>query len=236
MARGDLTLYMAVPTVYRRLIDAWESADETTRIRWSEGARKLRLMVSGSAALPVPTLERWREITGQLLLERYGMTEIGMGLSNPLHGERRPGHVGQPLPGQEVRLVDEDDVVVEPGQAGQIQVRGPAVGGEYWRRPEATAGAFTPDGWFRTGDRAILVDGAEMSPVQAQGVTYAMDSNDNGTETTSSPEGHAIVRHTGVVPAGTYTITVQAQRSSPTTSFALADWVLVGRAVLEPTS
>ena len=82
----------------------------------------------------------------------------------------------------------------------------------------------------------ILVDGAEMSPVQAQGVTYAMDSNDNGTETTSSPEGHAIVRHTGVVPAGTYTITVQAQRSSPTTSFALADWVLVGRAVLEPTS
>jgi malonyl-CoA/methylmalonyl-CoA synthetase len=160
LARGDLTVYMAVPTVYRRLIDTWESADEPTRDRWSAGARKLRLMVSGSAALPVPTLERWREITGQLLLERYGMTEIGMGLSNPLDGERRPGHVGQPLPGQEVRLVDDDDGVVGPGEAGQIQVRGPAVFGEYWRRPEATASAFTADGWFRTGDRAIQVDGA----------------------------------------------------------------------------
>lgn len=160
LGRGDLTLYMAVPTVYRRLIDAWEAADGETRTRWSDGARTLRLMVSGSAALPVPTLERWEEITGQRLLERYGMTEIGMGLSNPLKGERRPGHVGQPLPGQEVRLVDDDDAPVAPGEAGQIQVRGRAVFGEYWRRPEATAAAFTPDGWFRTGDRAVVSDGA----------------------------------------------------------------------------
>ena len=160
IARGDLTLYMAVPTVYRRLIDTWEGADEATRSRWSDGARTLRLMVSGSAALPVPTLERWEEITGQRLLERYGMTEIGMGLSNPLHGERRPGHVGTPLPGQEIRLVDDDGSPVPDGVAGQIQVRGPAVFGEYWRRPEATAEAFTPDGWFKTGDRAIVDDGA----------------------------------------------------------------------------
>lgn len=160
MDRGDLTLYMAVPTLYGRLIEAWESSDSATRTRWSKGARKLRLMVSGSAALPVPTLERWEEITGQRLLERYGMTEIGMGLSNPLHGERRPGHVGQPLPGQEVRLVDDDGVPVAEGEAGQIQVRGPAVFGEYWRRPEATAAAFTPDGWFGTGDRAVVSDGA----------------------------------------------------------------------------
>ena len=160
LGRGDLTLYMAVPTVYRRLIDAWEPADEETRARWSDGARTLRLMVSGSAALPVPTLERWEEITGQRLLERYGMTEIGMGLSNPLNGERRPGHVGQPLPGQKVRLADEDDQPVPEGEAGQIQVRGRAVFGEYWRRPEATASAFTADGWFRTGDRAVLSDGA----------------------------------------------------------------------------
>lgn len=160
IARGDLTLYMAVPTVYRRLIDAWESAPEETRVRWSEGARTLRLMVSGSAALPVPTLERWEELTGQRLLERYGMTEIGMGLSNPLHGERRPGHVGLPLPGQQVRLVDDDEQVVPAGEPGQIQVKGPAVFGEYWRRPEATAAAFTPDGWFRTGDRGVLSDGA----------------------------------------------------------------------------
>lgn len=159
-ARGDLTLYMAVPTLYRRLIDAWAAADEAARSRWSEGARALRLMVSGSAALPVPTLERWEEITGQRLLERYGMTEIGMGLSNPLEGERRPGHVGQPLPGVEVRLVDDDGRPVPEGEAGQIQVRGPAVFGEYWRRPDATAEAFTEDGWFRTGDRAVVEDGA----------------------------------------------------------------------------
>jgi len=160
MARGDLTLYMGVPTLYHRLIDAWEAADDDTRARWSAGARKLRLMVSGSAALPVPTLERWRELTGHTLLERYGMTEIGMGLSNPLEGERRPGHVGRPLPGVELRLVDEEDRPVADGEAGQIQVKGPAVFREYWRRPEATAEAFTPDGWFRTGDRAVLEDGA----------------------------------------------------------------------------
>jgi len=160
IGRGDLTLFMAVPTLYRRLIDAWEAADAGTRAAWSEGARGMRLMVSGSAALPVPTLERWEEITGQRLLERYGMTEIGMGLSNPLHGERRPGHVGTPLPGVEARLVDEQGHEVGPGEAGQIQVRGPAVFGEYWRRPDATAEAFADDGWFRTGDRAVVEDGA----------------------------------------------------------------------------
>jgi len=160
VARGDVTLYMAVPTLYGRLIDAWKAADADTRTRWSAGARGLRLMVSGSAALPVPTLERWEEITGQRLLERYGMTEIGMGISNPLRGERRPGHVGTPLPGVEVRLVDESGTTVADGVSGEIQVRGPGVFGEYWRRPEATADAFTPDGWFRTGDRAVVADGA----------------------------------------------------------------------------
>jgi malonyl-CoA/methylmalonyl-CoA synthetase len=160
LARGDLTLYMAVPTLYRRLIDAWDGADEATKAAWSAGARRLRLMVSGSAALPVPTLERWEEITGHRLLERYGMTEIGMALSNPLRGERRPGHVGQPLPGVAVRLTDEADAPVTDGRAGQIQVRGPAVFREYWRRPEATAEAFTPDGWFRTGDLAVIENGS----------------------------------------------------------------------------
>ncbi len=160
IARGDLTLFMAVPTLYGRLIAAWEAADEATRMRWSAAARGLRLMVSGSAALPVPTLERWEEITGQRLLERYGMTEIGMGISNPLRGERRPGHVGQPLPGVEVRLVDEAGVIVSEGASGQIEVGGPGVFGEYWRRPDATAEAFTSDGWFRTGDRAVLADGS----------------------------------------------------------------------------
>lgn len=88
------------------------------------------------------------------------MTEIGMGLSNPLVGERRPGYVGQPLPGVEIRLMDDDGRVVGPGVPGQIQVRGPGVFLEYWERPEATADAFAPDGWFRTGDRAVLDDGS----------------------------------------------------------------------------
>ena len=153
-ARGDVTLFMAVPTVYVRLIRAWEEASTTERERWSEGARQMRLMVSGSAALPVSVLERWRDITGHVLLERYGMTEIGMGLSNPLRGERRPGYVGQPLPGVQVRRVDEaGEVVSDAGASGELQVRGPGVFLEYWRRPDDTERSFH-DGWFGTGDLA----------------------------------------------------------------------------------
>lgn len=160
LARNEVTLYMAVPTVYHRLIEAWESADPGTRNAWAEGARACRLMVSGSAALPVQTLERWERITGHRLLERYGMTEIGMALSNPLQGERRPGHVGAPLPGVEVRLVDESGAMVSVGSMGEIQVRGAAVFGEYWRRPAETAESFTDGGWFRTGDQAVIESGS----------------------------------------------------------------------------
>ena len=116
-------------------------------------------MMSGSAALPVQTLERWREITGHTLLERYGMTEIGMALSNPLDGERRPGFVGTPLPGVDVRLVDESGRVVPDGTPGELEVRGPTVFREYWQRPDETRAAFR-DGWFRTGDMAVLEDGS----------------------------------------------------------------------------
>jgi malonyl-CoA/methylmalonyl-CoA synthetase len=117
-------------------------------------------MVSGSAALPVPTLERWRTITGQTLLERYGMTEIGMGLSNSFRQERRPGHVGLPLPGVEMRLADEGGATIhEERTPGEIQIKGPSVFLEYWQKPDATANAFTPEGWFRTGDIAELNDG-----------------------------------------------------------------------------
>ncbi|HEX2205891.1 MAG TPA: acyl-CoA synthetase [Longimicrobium sp.] len=155
---GRLTLFMAVPTVYRRLIAAYDEADAERQKRMAEGCRRMRLMVSGSAALPVQTLERWREISGHTLLERYGMTEIGMALSNPLHGERRPGSVGVPLPGVEARLVDDEGGEVEPGTPGEVEIRGPSVFLEYWRRPEATAEAFR-DGWFRTGDVGVVEDG-----------------------------------------------------------------------------
>jgi malonyl-CoA/methylmalonyl-CoA synthetase len=155
---GRLTLFMAVPTVYRRLIAAFEEADDERRARMVEGCRRMRLMVSGSAALPVQMLERWREISGHTLLERYGMTEIGMALSNPLHGERRPGSVGVPLPAVEAQVVDDDGQPVEPGTPADLEIRGPAVFREYWRRPDATAEAFR-DGWFRTGDVAVVEDG-----------------------------------------------------------------------------
>jgi len=163
IAAGELTLFMAVPTIYGKLITAWEAAAPERRRAWSAGCAppRMRLMVSGSAALPVQRLERWREISGHVLLERYGMTEIGMALSNPLHGERRPGFVGTPLPGVDVHLVDEAGRPVVRGETtpGEIEVRGATVFLEYWRRPEATAAAFR-DGWFRTGDVAVLDDGA----------------------------------------------------------------------------
>lgn len=159
LASGDITVFTAVPTMYHRLIAAWEQADAPVQRAWSQGAGRARLMMSGSAALPVQTLARWREITGHTLLERYGMTEIGMGLSNPLRGERRPGYVGGPLPNVEVRLVDEAGVPVPDGTAGEIEVRGPNVFLEYWQRPEDTAAVFR-DGWFRTGDMAVVEQGA----------------------------------------------------------------------------
>lgn len=151
-----LTLFMAVPTIYYKLISYWDEAPDTEQKSLSESASKLRLMVSGSAALPVPVLEKWREITGQTLLERYGMTEIGMGLSNSYRGERRPGYVGLPLPGVEMRLVDSKNNPVDKNVPGEFQIKGPGVFKEYWRKPEATTKAFTEEGWFITGDIGIL--------------------------------------------------------------------------------
>jgi malonyl-CoA/methylmalonyl-CoA synthetase len=159
LASGEVTVFTAVPTIYHRLIASWDSAPPEVRHRRSEGVRGLRLMMSGSAALPVKTLERWREISGHTLLERYGMTEIGMALSNPLIGERRPGCVGTPLPGVEVRLVDEAGNEVQAGTPGELEVRGASVFLEYWRRPEETSAAFR-DGWFRTGDVAVVEEGS----------------------------------------------------------------------------
>ena len=162
LASGEITVFTAVPTIYHRLVAAWDSATPDTQRAWADGVRGLRLMMSGSAALPVRLLERWREITGHTLLERYGMTEIGMALSNPVAGERRPGCVGSPLPGVDVRLVDEQGVEVPAGSAGELEVRGPNVFLEYWRRPEETAQAFRAStgaqggDWFRTGDLAVL--------------------------------------------------------------------------------
>ncbi|MDF5734917.1 MULTISPECIES: acyl-CoA synthetase [unclassified Nostoc] len=158
ICQGDLTLFMAVPTIYVKLIAAWETASKQSQKSMSEGCAKMRLMVSGSAALPVEVLEKWQTISGHFLLERYGMTEIGMALSNPLHGERRSGYVGKPLPDVEVRLVNESRQLVPAGTPGEIQVKGPGVFLEYWQNPQATAKAFQ-DGWFCTGDIAVVENG-----------------------------------------------------------------------------
>jgi malonyl-CoA/methylmalonyl-CoA synthetase len=148
LASGELTVFSAVPTIYHRLIGSWDAAAADLQNARSLGCRALRLMMSGSAALPRTVLDRWKSITGHVLLERYGMTEVGMALSNPLHGERRPGYVGQPLPGVTARIAD-----------GELQLRGPGVFSEYWRQPESTREVFS-DGWFRTGDAAVIEDGA----------------------------------------------------------------------------
>ncbi len=158
IVQGDLTLFMAVPTIYMKLIDTWQKSSPREQKRMTEGCRRMRLMVSGSAALPVSTLEKWREISGHVLLERYGMTEIGMGLSNALHGKRFPGCVGTPLPGVEARLVDDTGTPVAPGTPGEIEIRGKIVFSEYWRRPDDTRKAFR-DGWFMTGDVAVDENG-----------------------------------------------------------------------------
>jgi len=156
----DLTLFMAVPTIYSNLISYWDASSEEEKQKMQRSCRKLRLMVSGSAALPVTVLEKWRLISGHVLLERYGMTEIGMALSNPLHGERRPGYVGVSLPNVEVKLVSDDGKTLasNSAQPGELYVKGPSVFTEYWRRHETTEQSFS-DGWFKTGDVAIHENG-----------------------------------------------------------------------------
>ncbi|MEP7314907.1 MAG: acyl-CoA synthetase, partial [Pseudomonadota bacterium] len=159
VAERAFTVFMAVPTIYVKLVAKFDAAQPESTVRWASGFAALRLMVSGSAALPASLHARWAELTGQRLLERYGMTEIGMALSNPMHGERRPGAVGVPLPGVDVRLVDEEGKALGGEDLpGEIQVRGPGVFREYWGRAADTAASFDGD-WFRTGDVAVIERG-----------------------------------------------------------------------------
>ncbi|MCA9138457.1 MAG: acyl-CoA synthetase [Planctomycetales bacterium] len=153
------TVFMAVPTIYVKMIETLESISPSERDSVIGGFSKMRLMVSGSAALPVSVHRQWTDLTGQKLLERYGMTEIGMALSNPYQGQRRPGSVGLPLPGVEIRLYGDDGQTIQSEDvAGEIQVRGANVFREYYGRAEATKESFI-DGWFRTGDVAVLEKG-----------------------------------------------------------------------------
>ncbi|MEU8572243.1 acyl-CoA synthetase [Streptomyces asoensis] len=150
---GGATMLFGVPTMYHRIAEALPS--DPALAGALAGAR---LLVSGSAALPVHDHERIAASTGRRVIERYGMTETLMNTSVRADAEPRPGTVGVPLPGVELRLVDEDGSAVEAydGESvGEIQVRGPNLFTQYLNRPDATAAAFTPDGWFRTGDVAV---------------------------------------------------------------------------------
>jgi malonyl-CoA/methylmalonyl-CoA synthetase len=146
------TLFFGVPTMYVRLLDVPD--DRARNI-----GNHARLFVSGSAPLPAQVHEAFRAKYGQTILERYGMTETLMNVSNPYDGERRPGTVGLPMPNVSVRILAEDGRDVADAGTGELWVRGPNVCAGYWRRPDATAAAFhamtaagSMDGWFRTGD------------------------------------------------------------------------------------
>ncbi|MDO0927853.1 acyl-CoA synthetase [Streptomyces sp. TG1A-8] len=147
------TMLFGVPTMYHRIAEA---LPDDPGLAGALG--RARLLVSGSAALPVHDHERIAAATGRRVIERYGMTETLMNTSVRADGEARAGTVGVPLPGVELRLVEEDgtEVAAYDGETvGEIQVRGPNLFTEYLNRPDATAAAFTADGWFRTGDVAV---------------------------------------------------------------------------------
>jgi malonyl-CoA/methylmalonyl-CoA synthetase len=139
-------LFFGVPTIYVRLLGI-------ERKKARQIGAFMRLFVSGSAPLPAQVFEEFRELFGHTILERYGMSETIMNLSNPYEGERRPGTVGFPLPGVSVRLLNHELQPVSDGETGELYLRGPNVFAGYWKREDATRDAFV-DGYFRTGDLA----------------------------------------------------------------------------------
>lgn len=144
----ECTVMMGVPTYYTRLL-AEESFSAAV-------ASNIRLFVSGSAPLLIETFADFESRTGQRILERYGMTETNMNTSNPLIGERKPGTVGPPLPGVQIRITDDNGIDLGAGEVGNLQVKGANVFSGYWNMPEKTADDFTGDGFFDTGDKGCI--------------------------------------------------------------------------------
>jgi malonyl-CoA/methylmalonyl-CoA synthetase len=187
------TAVMAVPTMWERL-DAWDGGARAALAR-------LRIGISGSAPLPAALALRVRDWLGQLPLERYGSTEAGLVLSNPLRGERKPGSVGYPLPGIEVRIVDAGGTDVAPGVDGELVVRGPQVFDGYLRRPRETEEAFTADGWFRSGDiaRQDPSDGSIAITGRGKDMIITGGLNVFPREVEAALEAHAAVSRSAVV-------------------------------------
>ena len=153
----ECSVMMGVPTYYTRLLaDPGFSA---------ESAAGVRLFVSGSAPLLEETFIEFEQRTGHRILERYGMSETNMNTSNPLNGDRKPGTVGPPLPGVEVRIVDDAGHRLSVNEIGNLQVRGPNVFAGYWKLPEKTAEDFTDDGYFNTGDKGKIDEDGYVSIV-----------------------------------------------------------------------
>lgn len=152
----EATVMMGVPTYYTRLLG-------DRRFNQEIGGH-MRLFISGSAPLLVETSDEFFDRTGQRILERYGMTETGMSCSNPLHGERRAGSVGPPLPGVEVRILGEDATELPKGTIGSLEVKGDHVFKGYWGLPKKTAAEFNGE-WFVTGDVAMLSEDGYVSIV-----------------------------------------------------------------------
>ncbi|CAM0882589.1 unnamed protein product [Alopecurus aequalis] len=150
-----ITVFTGVPTVYTRLLQGYDSMNPDQQSACSYAAKQLRLMMCGSSALPSPLMKRWEEVTGHRLLERYGMTEFVMALSNPLHGVRKEGTVGKPLPRVETKIIMEDGTETKAG-VGELCIRSPSLFKEYWKRPEVTEESFIDGGFFKTGDTVTL--------------------------------------------------------------------------------
>jgi malonyl-CoA/methylmalonyl-CoA synthetase len=153
LTSGAATLFFAVPTIYVRLVE--DLQNQKSKI---QNFSAMRLFCSGSAPLAAETMTAFQELTGHAILERYGMTETGMNLSNPYVGARIPGSVGTPLPGVSIRIVDSENHDLPPGEVGELLVRGANVCLGYWNAPEKSAASLSHDGagrqWFHTGDIA----------------------------------------------------------------------------------
>lgn len=154
---GTITVFTGVPTMYTRLIQGYEAMDSELQAASSIAARQLRLMMCGSSALPLPVMQQWEAITGHRLLERYGMTEFVMAISNPLRGARKGGTVGKPFPGVEAKILPDDGTSSDAMGVGELCIRSPSLFREYWKLPEITKESFIDGGFFKTGD-AVKVD------------------------------------------------------------------------------
>ncbi len=154
-ALAGASVFMAVPTIYAKLMQAFDAAPPEQRARWTAGAGALRLATSGSAGLPATLHGAFARATGHSLLERYGMTEIGMALSNPYDGPRVPGAVGRELPGVVVDITDESGRTLPADEPGELRVRTTQMFSGYHGDPATTAASFDAAGRFRTGDTGV---------------------------------------------------------------------------------